>query len=125
LAAARALVERALLLRQQGLGPEDGSTAIIETVLGRILTAMGQTQAAREQLTHAIAVFDRSDDMRESTFMARARLRLAEALHTEGRLAQARQEAGKALRLFERAYGPRHEDTAEARNLLISLGGAR
>jgi len=118
---ARALVERALQVRQQGLGTESGQTAIVETVLARILTAMGQPQQARERLTHAIAVFDRSDDLRETPFMARARLRLAQALHAEGRLALAKQEAGTALRLFERAYGPRHEDTNEARTLLNEL----
>ena len=121
---ARALVERALQLRQQGLGTESGQTAIIETVLARILTAMGQPQQARERLAHAIAVFDRSNDLRETPFMARARLRLAEALHAEGRPAEARKEAATALRLFERAYGPRHDDSNEARKLLNHLGAA-
>lgn len=123
-AGARALVERALQVRQQALGTESGQTAIVETALARILTAMGQPQEARARLGHAIAVFDRSDDLRETPFMARARLRLAEALRAEGRPAEARKEAATALRLFERAYGPRHDDSNEARKLLNHLGAA-
>jgi tetratricopeptide (TPR) repeat protein len=105
------LLEQALALREEALGPEH--TLVADTLIGLALTvyAADNFPAARDYLTRALIIKERAigpDHVEMTEFLAA----LGVVEHELGNLPAARDYLTRAVAITERARGPDHLQTA-------------
>jgi tetratricopeptide (TPR) repeat protein len=117
---ARALLERALAIRERALGPEHPDTAMSLNNLALLLKDQGDLAGARPLVERALAIREKAlghdhPDTAESlnTF--------ALLLYGQGDLAGARPLFERALAINEKTLGSEHPDTATSLNNLAAL----
>jgi tetratricopeptide (TPR) repeat protein len=118
-ARARPLFERALLIYEKVLGPEDSDTATALDNLGILLRAQGDLVAARLHGERALAIYEKVL-CAEHPKTAAGLNNLATLLQAQDDLAAARPLYERALAIREKVSGPAHADTATS---LGNLGG--
>ncbi len=119
-AQAEPLLERALALRQQVLGPEHPETASTLNALAGLYILQGNYQQAEQLLQPALAGFERVLGP-EHPEVATALNTLAAAYMYEGKYAQAEPLYQRALAMREQALGKSHPLVAESLNNLAVL----
>jgi tetratricopeptide (TPR) repeat protein len=108
---ARPLLERALLLAETRLGPDDPSTALSLSNLARVLREQGELDRARALYERALAIREaRLGADHPDTALSLSRL--AGVLRAQGDLDRARALHGRAVAIYEARLGPDHPDTA-------------
>jgi tetratricopeptide (TPR) repeat protein len=117
---ARPILEQALRIRENHLGPENPDTAVSLDNLGLVLRYEGELGPARPLLERALAI-------RESTLgldhpdTAHSLNSLALVLWGQGEVDAARLHCERALAIHEKVLGPRHVDTAFSLNNVGTL----
>ena len=118
--AAVPLFERALMIRENALGPEHWSTATILNNLANLLRVQGDLAGARLLHERALAIRERALGP-EHPATATSLNNLGGLLHAQGDLAGARPLFERALAIREKAHGPDHRDTATSLNNIAGL----
>ena len=119
-AAARPLLERALAIRKQALGPMHPTTVSGLNNLAGLLHALGDYAAARPLYVRALAICEQAlGPMHPDTAISLGNL--AALLHAIGDTAAARPLYERALAIHEQALGPMHPDTATSLNNLAEF----
>jgi CHAT domain-containing protein/tetratricopeptide (TPR) repeat protein len=121
--AGRALLERALAIKEKALGPAHPSVALTLTTLAAANRRIGATEGVR-------AMYERSLEIREKAFgpvhadVADSLDRLGEFLAETGDYAAARQVYLRVLDIGERVHGPDHPHVGVVREHLAEVLGA-
>lgn len=119
-AAARLLLERALAICEQGLGPDDIGTATALNNLAVLLQKQRDFAGARLQIERSLAIYERAlGPVAPLTMTAVANLGLL--LHAQGDLVGARPLLERVLAMTEKVLGPEHPDTARSLNNLAGV----
>jgi tetratricopeptide (TPR) repeat protein len=121
---ARPLAERALILTQQALGPDNPTVGDRHDEVGRALREVGDFQAARQQLQRALAIHKTAFGPDDSSVGYRHN-ELGVVLHELGDLAGGRTQYERALAIGEVTLGPEHPEMATRHNNLGNLLVAR
>ncbi len=119
-AGARPYYERALAIREAGLGPQHPDTASSLNNLGYLLQAMGDLAGARPYLERALAIREAGLGSQHPD-TANSLNNLGYLLQAMGDLAGARPYYERALAICEAGLGPQHPATANSLNNLGSL----
>jgi tetratricopeptide (TPR) repeat protein len=118
--AALPLLERALTIREQALGPEHPATATSLNNLAALYHAQGDYGAARGLYERALAIFERALGPQHPD-TAQSLNNLANLLSSQGEYGAARPLYERALSINEQALGPAHPSTALSLNNLAAL----
>jgi tetratricopeptide (TPR) repeat protein len=119
-AAARALYELALAIREEAFGPEHPSTAESLNSLALVLRDLGELSRARELSERALAI--REKKLGPEHHLTAGNLNdLALVLRGMGELSRARALYERALAIQEKTLDPNHYDTAVTLDNLASL----
>jgi tetratricopeptide (TPR) repeat protein len=116
----RALLERALAIREKTRGPEHPETASILNNLALLLKAQGDLAGAKPLYERALAIWENTLGP-ESPQMARGLGNLAELLRVQGDFAGARPFYERALAIYEKKLGPEHQYTNLTRRTIAQL----
>jgi len=119
-ALARSLLERALAVREEALGPDHPDTAESLNDLGWLVVGQAQWATARSLLERALAVREEALGP-DHPHTAESLNNVANLLQSRGELVAARRLYERALAIRERALGPGHPDVAESLNDLAWL----
>ncbi|WP_052402549.1 tetratricopeptide repeat protein [Muricoccus aerilatus] len=119
-AQARSLHERALLIRENTLGPEHPDTAMSLNNLALVLREQGDLAGARPLFERALLIRENALGP-EHPDTAMSLNNLALLLRGQGDLAGARPLFERALEIRKRVLGPEHPDTASGLNNLALL----
>jgi len=117
LAAARAILDQALAIRESAYGPDHPHVASTLTDLGAVLRGLGDLADARKHLERALTI-------REAAYgphhphVASTLNCLGSVLAELGEWADARKHLERALTIREAAYGPHHPHVASTLNCL-------
>jgi CHAT domain-containing protein/tetratricopeptide (TPR) repeat protein len=126
-AAARALFERALTIKERTLGPNHTSVALTLTSLANAHTSMGELARARPLYDRALAIREKALGPAHPD-VADTLDRLGELLVEAGDHAAARPVFERALGIYEHVHGPDHPWAGNIRQhlaeLLATLGDA-
>lgn len=117
---AQRLLERALRVREQALGPEHPETAASLNSLGLVLGQQGQLAAARQYLDRSLAVRERVLG-HDHPATAESLNDVASLLRQQGEGTAARPLYERALAIRERALGADHLRTANILNNMANL----
>jgi tetratricopeptide (TPR) repeat protein len=117
---ARALFQRALVIRENVVGPEHPATAASLNNLAGVIQSQGDLAGARPPYVRALAIREESLGPKHPSTAASLN-NLAGLLEAQGDLAGARPLYERALAIFEEALGPEHPDTAGSLNNLADL----
>jgi tetratricopeptide (TPR) repeat protein len=116
-AEARSFTERALEMHMRSLGPDHPKVAFTHHLRGLLLEAEGQTDEAisayREALRIRETALGRNNPRTADVLVSIAVLQLR-----RGRMGDGRQLLERAVRTFEKVYGPTHSKTVHARTTL-------
>ena len=119
-APAQPLLERALAIYENALGPNHPDTALILNNFALLLQAQGDLVAARPLYDRALAIREKAlgpDHPSTATNLNN----LALLLQAQGKPVAARPFFERALVIFEKARGPDHPDTATSLDNLASV----
>jgi len=117
---AQLVLERALAVREQALGPDHPDTAASLHNLAVVLQAQGDLAAARPLYDRALAIREQALGP-DHPDTASSLNNLAGLLRAQGHLAAARPLFERALDIHEQAFGPNHPATATSLNNLAIL----
>jgi tetratricopeptide (TPR) repeat protein len=117
---ARSLLERALAIRENVLGPEHLETAMSLNNLAVLLWDQGDLVGARPLYERTLAICERTLGP-DHPHTARSLNNLAVLLGDQGDLTKARPLCERALAIREKVLGPEHPDTATSLNSLATL----
>jgi tetratricopeptide (TPR) repeat protein len=119
--AARPLLERALSIREQVLGPEHPDTAASLNNLGNSLERLGEYGAARSLFEQALSIREQVLGP-EHPDTAYSLNNLALLMSHQGEYETARALYERVVQILERTLGPEHPDTAQClNNLAVQL----
>lgn len=114
------LLQQALVLREQVLGPNHPDVAQTLDILARLSHEQGQYHQALPLYQHALAI-------REQTLgpahldVAQSLNSLAEYYRFQGQYAEAQPLSERALAIAEQLHGPNHPDVAQSLNNLAEI----
>jgi tetratricopeptide (TPR) repeat protein len=117
---AQRVAQRALVITQAVLGPEDLAIGEQHDTLGRILRRLGDLDGARYQVQRALAVYEHAVGPWHAD-IATLRGTLAQVLLGLGELAEAEEELKKALEITTATLGPEHPKVVGIHNELARL----
>jgi tetratricopeptide (TPR) repeat protein len=117
---AEPLLQRALAIREQQLGPEHPDTATSLNNLAELYRAQGRYEQAEPLLQRALAIWERVLGP-EHPNTAASLNNLAEIYLAQSKHEQAEPLLQRALAIDEKAYGPDHPEVATALNNLAIL----
>jgi len=121
-AAARALLERALTIKEKALGPGHTSVALTLTNLANLQRKMGHPASARPLYERALAIQEKALGSAHPD-VADTLDRLGEFLAEVGDQAAARRTYERVLAIVEQARGPDHPNAGVVRQHLAELLG--
>jgi tetratricopeptide (TPR) repeat protein len=104
---AKTLLQRALTLREQELGPDHPDVASVLSNLATVLQDLGELKDARVYLERAIAIQEKAYDA-DHPVLARSYSNLATVLQDLGELKDARVYLERAIAIDEKAYDADH-----------------
>ncbi len=121
---AEQLLQRALTMREQTLGPEDPDTAATLNHLANVARELGHFEQAEQFYQRALAIQERALGP-EHPNLATTLYEIAYHYYVQGKYQQAEPLAQRALAIREKAFGSEHPLTADLLNDLANIYDAQ
>jgi tetratricopeptide (TPR) repeat protein len=116
---ARAVLQTALTLCEETLGPDDADAAALHNMLGIVGKFMGTFDDAAAHYARALEIYEREGG--HPGVIATLHHNLGGLAHSRGDLTTAERETRRALELHTASHGPAHPDTAGDRGQLAAI----